>query len=189
MLRNGLNLREPELKVIPKHTKTMPSDISKGESIDGKQRTGDAKMLAFKKWGKNLVCGIASLLIISFSVHCGASQPSERAIEFLTNVYTGKPMQEEDWLTKKARSASAFRAHGGLDVMTKQSTARANRYGGLKTVTVLSVKKTRDGYRVRAKVEFKESPANSKSAAVAAKEPMVWSLTEVKENGIWKIYF
>src|SRR5688572_23007035 len=82
----------------------------------------------------------AVLLLMVLSNGCTTTQsaePTARAVQFLTNVHTGKMMDADEWLTRKARSEPGFKAHGGLDTLVKQSTARAERHGGLKSVQVL----------------------------------------------------
>lgn len=116
-------------------------------------------------------------------------EPAARAVQFLTNVHTGKMMKADEWLTRKARSEPAFNAHGGLDAMVKQSTARAERYGGLKSVQVLQSTKRNEQANVEIRVLFNQDPSASIDAPNAAKEEMIWNVTAVKEDGNWKLSF
>lgn len=136
-----------------------------------------------------ILSALMALVLMGISCTTYGDEPVARAVQFLTNVHTGKMMKADEWLTRKARSEPAFNAHGGLDVMVKQSTARAERYGGLKTVEVLQATKTNEQADVKVRVLFNQYPSTSKDAPNAAKEEMVWDITALKEDGIWKLSF
>lgn len=135
---------------------------------------------------------LAPLLLLVATIGCTTTQPDEptaRAVQFLTNVYTGKMMNAEEWLTRQARSEPAFNSHGGLDSMVKQSTARAERYGGLKSVRVLQSTKTEEQIDVKIIILFHQDPSASPDVPNAAKEEMIWNMTAAKEDGNWKLSF
>jgi hypothetical protein len=133
---------------------------------------------------------LMALVLIGTSCTTYGHEPVARAVQFLTNVHTGKMMKADEWLTRKARLEPAFNAHGGLNAMVKQSTARAERYGGLKTVEVLQVTKTTERVDVKIRVNFKQDPGSSLSGAPSApKEEMIWDITAMEEDGNWKLSF
>src|SRR6267378_1322946 len=81
------------------------------------------------------------IAVVSSCSYVGKDQgPEERAKEFLSNVYTGKQMKAEEWLSREARAAPSFNAFGGLERMIQQSAARAERYGGLRSVEITEIK-------------------------------------------------
>jgi hypothetical protein len=138
------------------------------------------------------IASFAVLLLIGSLTGCAAAlneDPAARALQFLTNVHTGKSMNEEEWLTKEVRSAEVFRAHGGLEAMVKQSTAHARRYGGLESVQVVQCTTTGDTVDIQVRVLFKEMPAASADAPTSETEDMVWTIAAVKESGRWLLSF
>ena len=130
---------------------------------------------------------IFSILIFAFQctavVAAQADIATARVVAFLTNAHTGKDMRAEDWLTKQTRSAEAFKAFGGLAALVRQSTARAERFGGLESVQVLDERKVGREYAVTAEVHFREDHRNPNNAAIAANEDMVWRFRIVDEGG------
>ena len=126
------------------------------------------------------------VLICSCGTVSQVQSPEQRAKEFLSNIYTGKQMRSEEWLNQEARSASLFNAFGGLERMIQQSTARAERYGGLKSVDIREVKSGDRYTLVKAEVKFArdhKSPNN----AVADNEDIIWDLRFAREESVWKI--
>jgi hypothetical protein len=117
----------------------------------------------------------------------GAQNPVDRAVEFLTNAYSGQTMQPEEWLTKETRNAPMFKGFGGLDALVKQSTARAQKFGGLKTVTVQDVKKEGDTYKAAIEITFMEDHKDPSNSAMATQEDMVWNIQIIKQGGRWKL--
>jgi hypothetical protein len=119
---------------------------------------------------------ISSLLLI-FSVYGCSNTPAERAKEFMTNVYTGKTMQADDWLTRDARSSRLFNTFGGIDALVNDSFTEAARNQGLKSVRIISTSKQQDIYTIETEVVF-----NNK---VVASSKENW----IVEDGKWKISF
>ena len=104
---------------------------------------------------------------------------------FLRNIHSGQPMKAEIWLTKEARTAEAFVAFGGLDSVIKQSTATADRHGGLRSVEVLSADIDGDGIFVRAKVRFNRE--DTSGVGVEPADQTIWEVRVVREEGRWKL--
>ena len=131
---------------------------------------------------------VLASLIISGSL---GAEPvaTEKAIQFLTNAYTGHAMKADEWLSKEARNAPKFKAFGGLSSLIKQSTARAREFDGLMSVTVLEVTQEGSAYVVKAEVKFIRDHRKVVSAAVAEREDIVWNFHVLKENGGWKLSF
>lgn len=102
-------------------------------------------------------------------------------------MYTGKQMKSEDWLSREAASASLFKAFGGLERMIQQSTARAERYGGLKSVDIKEVKADDRSAVVKGEVKFVKDHKAANEKAVAANEDIIWDLRFVREDGVWKL--
>jgi hypothetical protein len=138
-------------------------------------------------------CGLAAAITFLVAIICSCSTfsqmqgPAERAKEFLSNLYTGKQMKPEEWLSREAASASFFSAFGGLERMIQQSTARAERYGGLKSVDIKEVKPNDQRALVKAEVKFARNHKSSDNNAVGANEDIIWDLRFVQEDGVWKI--
>jgi hypothetical protein len=133
----------------------------------------------------------ATIVLVGFACACSnigqAQGPEQRAKEFLSNVYTGKQMKSEEWLSREARAASLFNAFGGLDRMVQQSTARAERYGGLRSIDIREVKSDEQRALVKAEVSFVRDHKSPDSKAVAANEDIIWDLQFVREDDVWKI--
>jgi len=96
-------------------------------------------------------------------------------------------MKSEEWLSREAGSASLFQAFGGLERMVQQSTARAEQYGGLKSVDIKEAKSEAQRALVKAEVKFVKDHKSSDGRAVAANEDIIWNLRFVHEDGVWKI--
>lgn len=126
-------------------------------------------------------------LVCSCSNVCAIEGPEERAKEFLSNVYTGKQMKPEEWLTRGAQSAPLFNAFGGLERMIQQSTARAQRYGGLKSIDIRETKHEGQRVLVKAEIRFVKDHKSTDTNAVAASEDIIWDLPLVREGGAWKV--
>jgi hypothetical protein len=99
----------------------------------------------------------------------------QRAQEFYNNVYTGKAMQADEWLTKKAQLSPLFKSFGGLDAVVKNSTEEAMRNQGMKYIKLLNVKKKGIYHFVEFKIFFNNKQTSSGMDS--------W----VMENGKWKI--
>lgn len=134
----------------------------------------------------------ALMTVMLFGISCGTtngSQSVSRAAQFVKNVHTGKMMKADEWLTRKARSEPAFNAHGGLDAMVRQSTAQAERHGGLKTIEVLQATEISGQAIVKIRVLFNKNPIASTNAPNTIKEEMIWDITATKEDSVWKLSF
>jgi len=138
---------------------------------------------------------MTALSIFVFAFHCSVALAgstdvaTERVVEFLTNVHTGKEMRADEWLTRQTRAAPAFEGFGGLDALVRQSTARAGRFGGLGSVQILDAKKVGQGYVVTAQVHFVEDYRKPDNSAVGANEDMVWRFRLINEGGRWMLAF
>ncbi len=135
-------------------------------------------------------CGViaAIIFLVGSCSYVGKDQsPEERAKEFLSNVYTGKQMKAEEWLSREARAAPLFNAFGGLERMIQQSAARAERYGGLRSVEITEITPDDQRVSVKAEIRFAKDHKLSDAKAVAANEGIIWDLRLVREDGAWKI--
>jgi len=138
-----------------------------------------------------------SLVVIAMSCVILASQakevPSEckdasaRAVQFLKNAHTGKEMSAREWLTDEARQAPMFAGFGGIEVLVRQSTSRAEKYGGLKSVSVVEARPLKLGCEVSALVRFVKDHKDPANPAVAAGEEMIWTFHMIEKNKAWKI--
>jgi hypothetical protein len=126
-------------------------------------------------------------IICSCSTVIQAPTPAERAKEFLSNLYTGKQMREEEWLSREAAAASLFKGFGGLERMVQQSTARAERYGGLRSVEVREAKSGDKNTTVTAEIKFVRNHKSEDEKPVPLNEDITWELRFVREDGVWKI--
>lgn len=117
------------------------------------------------------------------------SPPIKRVLQFLTNVHTGQTMKTDEWLVAKMQTAPMFVDFGGLDGMVKQSTVRADKYGGLDFVTVNNVKEFGATYLVTAEVKFKRDHRIPRTEAATTQEDMIWIIRVSKERGQWKLSF
>jgi hypothetical protein len=137
-------------------------------------------------------CGVIAAIIFLITVvgscsYIGKEGPEERAKEFLSNVYTGKQMKAEEWLSREARAAPLFNAFGGLERMIQQSAARAERYGGLRSVEITEIRPDDQRVSVKAQIRFARDHKAPDAKAVAANEDIIWDLRLVQEDGAWKI--
>jgi len=135
-------------------------------------------------------CGViaAIIFLVGSCSYVGKDQgPEERAKEFLSNVYTGKQMKAEEWLSREARAAPLFNGFGGLERMIQQSAARAERYGGLRSVEITEIKPDDQRVSVKAEIRFAKDHKVPDAKAVAANEDIMWDLRLVREDGAWKI--
>jgi hypothetical protein len=145
----------------------------------------------FKSDGKSL--GVSQPIIFFIVLLCSCmttrefAAPEERAKEFLSNVYTGRQMKPEEWLSRDARTAPMFNAFGGLERMIQQSTARAERFGGFKSVDIREVTPSDQRMLVRAEVKFARDHKLGGDKGKAANEDIIWDLWFVREDGVWKI--
>lgn len=119
------------------------------------------------------------------SLDCEAA--SARAVEFLSNAHSGKRMAAEDWMTASARRAPSFAGFGGVDALVEQTTRRAKRYGGLKSVKVVSIERAGNECQVKLDVQFMVDPRVPTSPAVSEREDMVWTFKMSNVNGNWRI--
>ena len=143
--------------------------------------------------GRPLGVWDAVIFLIALLCSCTSTPqfaaPEERAKEFLSNVYTGRQMKPEEWLSRDARTAPLFNAFGGLERMVQQSTARAERFGGLKSVDIREVKPSASDQRtlVKAEVKFAQDHKLGGHKGGEANEDIIWDLWFVREDGAWKI--
>lgn len=112
---------------------------------------------------------------------------THRAKEFLENIHTGKDMTPEEWMTREARNAPAFQAFGGLPRMVKNSTAWANKYGGLRDIELLHAKTEREGVVVAMRIHLQRDYRDPASPVASEREDRVWELRLAMEDGAWKI--
>lgn len=119
----------------------------------------------------------------------GEDLPTDRVVQFLTNVYTGGKMDPKSWLLPDARGSKQFKAFGGLDAMIQGSTKEAHRYGGLQSVVVTSAVSNQQSYAVIARVTFFDENAQRTGPATAGREEKEWRFVVSKESGVWKLSF
>ena len=117
--------------------------------------------------------------------NCGDAKT--RAVQFLKNAHTGKSMSAKKWLIDEARRAPMFAGFGGLNALVTQSTARAKKYGGLRSITVRSTNRVGEACEVSAEVKFLKDHKDPTNPAVAANEDMVWTFQMSRQQGLWKI--
>ena len=96
-------------------------------------------------------------------------------------------MRADDWLTMETRKSEAFVAFGGIEALVRQSTARAERNGGLSSVRVLGTHKEANTYLVEVEVQFNRDPSGDNNLATATNERMIWQVRLVYEDGAWKL--
>jgi hypothetical protein len=120
-------------------------------------------------------------------VPSGCKKASARAVQFLKNAHTGRTMIAKDWLTDEARLAPMFSGFGGVEALVRQSTSRAEKFGGLKTVSVVEARPLKLGCEVSAEVRFVKDHKDSANPAVAAGEEMIWTFHMIEKNGVWRI--
>ena len=113
--------------------------------------------------------------------------PIDMAETFLRHVHTGQQLRAEDWLSEETRSSEAFIGFGGLDVLVRQSTARADRYGGVKAVRIRGARGEGGEYFVTAEVLFNRDPTAGDGPAMATHDQMIWEFRVVREEGKWKL--
>jgi len=120
---------------------------------------------------------IGKLFLVTFLVilsGCGNSA-SDRAIEFTKNVFQGKTLQPEEWLTVEARRSESFDQFGGLSALMRQSKLEAERKGGVATVRVINTEVTVDKTIVEVEVTFRNGEKTSSRD--------IWK----QEDGTWKM--
>lgn len=98
------------------------------------------------------VC-ILIILLLASSAFCQSLE--DRVLEFVTNMYSGKYMNPEEWLTKKGHTDKYFHDFGGLKALVEYSSRDAKEAGGLESVKILYIKKVQDGFEVHAEVIFR----------------------------------
>lgn len=136
-----------------------------------------------------LLMSIAALLL---SIRCEASElplPSDRVIQFLTNVHTNQKMNPDAWLSRKAKNGERFKAFGGLDAVVIQSSKLAHEYRGLRSIEIKHVSAENPGFVITAEVKFFDEDRRRASPAMAEREDMVWTFRVEKENRTWKLAF
>lgn len=110
-----------------------------------------------------------------------------RILTFLVNAHTGQQMTADHWLTKNARDAPAFAGFGGLRSLINQSTARAEEFGGLRTVEIIELNPQPGGYKVTSKVLFVRNHKRANDRSASASDDMIWPFSVVRDKGMWKI--
>lgn len=114
-------------------------------------------------------CGLTS--------SCGSDPVIDRIVEFNTNIYSGKAMQEENWLTKEARSSELFVSFGGLEALTKNSSAEANKEGGLEFVKVNVLKRDENSLTAEVEVTFKSKKVSTSTEVWLSNVDGQWKMT------------
>jgi hypothetical protein len=200
--QNGLSRLAKELKAIPKTIATMQlenlregSKTSKGGRSNHDSRSGSCVMQTDFAKGigmRKLFFAMAAMSCVITLSQAKAGQDeckeaSARAVQFLKNAHTGKAMIAKDWLTDDARQAPMFSGFGGVEALVKQSTSRAEKFGGLKTVSVKEARPLKPGCEVSAEVKFLKDHKDPANPAVVAGEEMIWTFRMVKKNGAWRI--
>jgi hypothetical protein len=112
---------------------------------------------------------------------------TDKAVLFVVNAHTGVPMRASRWLSDSTVSASQFRMHGGLAALTKQSTALAHQYGGLKAVEVVEVNIAEKSPYVAIRVSFQDDARRKSSPAIAEREEMIWRFRGMMRNNNWAL--
>ena len=130
---------------------------------------------------------IAVVLLAIISACVSIDGPAVRAKEFLTSIHTGKNMDPEEWLTREARAAPMFNAFGGLSLMVKQTSAWATKYGGLKSVDIVGIRREADKAVITANIILKQEYKNPNSPVASEREDKVWEVHLLVEDGKWKI--
>jgi hypothetical protein len=114
-------------------------------------------------------------------------EASARAVKFLKNAHTGKAMIAKDWLTDEARQSPMFAGFGGIEALVRQSTSRAEKFGGLRAVSILEARPLKLGCEVSAEVKFVKDHRDPANPAVAVSEEMIWTFQMTEQNGTWRI--
>jgi hypothetical protein len=131
---------------------------------------------------------VSSLPLLAIA-NSGEELPTDRVVQFLTNVYTGGKMDPKSWLLPDTRGSKQFKAFGGLDALIQGSTKEAHRYGGLQSVVVTSAVSKQQSYAVVARVTFFDESAQRTGPATAGREEKDWRFVVSKESGVWKLSF
>jgi hypothetical protein len=133
---------------------------------------------------------LALLTVVSMSVMADViDTPTDRVLQFLTNIHTGKRMDAKAWLLKDARNGERFKAYGGLDAVVKQTTSLAHEYQGIRAIELKTVSPTETGFIITTEVRFLDDERRKKSPAIAERDDMIWRFRVEKESGIWKLAF
>ena len=133
-----------------------------------------------------LACAMS---ILAVPVAC-AEAPftfTDRAVLFVVNAHTGVRMRATAWLSNSTVTSSEFRMHGGLAALTKQSTAFAHQYGGLKAVEIIEVKTAEKSPQVAIRVRFQDEARRKASPAMAEREEMIWRFHGTMRNNNWAL--
>ena len=134
-----------------------------------------------------ILVGFLALLACACTTATQVGGPDKRAKEFLSNVYTGKQMDPEEWLSRETRTAPLFAAFGGLPRMVQQSTAWAESFGGLKSIDVREARVEGQHALVKVEVHFVRDHKTVDNKAVATNEDIVWDLRLIQEDGVWRV--
>lgn len=121
---------------------------------------------------------ILLLVMLLVGGFCGCTRgtdPADRALEFTRNLYTGKGMQADEWLTKDIRTSKRFISFGGFDALVNDSVSEAKRNNGLQEVKIIKVTKESGKIFVEVEVIF-----NNKQKTSSVNP---WLL----DDGKWKI--
>lgn len=97
---------------------------------------------------------LITLLVVGFCGCTTGTTPTDRAVEFTRNIYTGKTMQAEEWLTKDLRTSKMFISFGGLEALVNDSVLEAKRNNGLQAIKIIKVTKESDMVYVEVEVVF-----------------------------------
>jgi hypothetical protein len=118
---------------------------------------------------------IIGIFFALFPALCYADNLAERVKEYYTNINSGKSMEENDWISKKARGTRMWQVLGGLSARVKGITAEAQQHSGLKSVQVLKTSKKGKQFSMSVEITYND---NSKH-----EESEYW----IKEDGKWKL--
>jgi hypothetical protein len=108
-------------------------------------------------------CSIIYILLFA-GCFCGCTRstdPAARASEFTRNIYTGKSMEADEWLTKDILKSKTFVTFGGFDALVNDSMSEAKRNNGLQKIKIIKVTKERDKVFVEVEVVFNNKQKNS----------------------------
>jgi hypothetical protein len=106
---------------------------------------------------------------------------TDRALEFTKNIYAGKSMQAEEWLTKDILTSKLFVTFGSFDALVNESAAEAKRNDGLQAIKILKVTKERGMVFVEVEVVFNNS-VKSNSINPWVLEDGKWKITKDKKD-------
>jgi hypothetical protein len=128
-------------------------------------------------------------LVISAGWAQAVSNASDRAILFLVSVHSGQHLKEKEWLSDDLRLSENFRGHGGLSRLTSQSTALAQKYGGIGQIQLLSSDCSGAKCKIRLQLKFRDEERRKASASPAEREDMVWEFSATKSKRNWLFEF